>query len=164
MGGVLASFLGLTQSRYQYEIDYAERQRASIRRQIIIKRQRELIEREVRKRELQRRAGQQEDARTVEQAASDTFAAEAARRKAAGVDELKEAVRKGLVAAEDVPDDIEEVTGAAAGTEASTFTQAADAVGDASIAAAEAAEETDYDAPASKGRMPSVPVDAADAV
>lgn len=164
MGGVLASFLGLTQSRYQYEIDYAERQRAHIRRQIIIRRQRELIEREVRKRELQRRAGQPEDTRTVEQAASESFKAESERRKAGGIDELREAVRAGLVPAEAVPDDIHEVAAAAA----LTFTQAADAVGSASLAAAEQAERAtgrdsgDADQPAGKGAH--VPMDAADAV
>jgi hypothetical protein len=114
VGSVLASFLGLNQSRYQYEIDYARRQREDIRRQIIMRRQRELLEREERTRDMQRRAGHPLSEKSVAQTASDAYQREEAALAASGRDVLDEAVRSGALNAEDVPPEVPSDVAAAA--------------------------------------------------
>lgn len=89
-GSVLASTLGLTQSRYQFEIDYAEGQRENIRRQIIARRQRELLQREEARREVEERAGMPASGVSAARAASDAYAREVAERAAAGLPEVDE--------------------------------------------------------------------------
>lgn len=71
VGGVLASGLGLTQSRYQFEIDYAQRQREQIRSRIIARRQRDLLVLEERRRRGAAAGGAPADSRSVEKAVSD---------------------------------------------------------------------------------------------
>ncbi|KAA0161128.1 hypothetical protein FNF31_03969 [Cafeteria roenbergensis] len=90
VGSVLASTLGLTQSRYQFEIDYAEGQRENIRRQIIARRQRELLQREEARRAVAERAGRPVEGVSAARAASDAYAREVAERAAAGLPEVDE--------------------------------------------------------------------------